>query len=479
MNFLFQDFLGSRLTPDNFSKFLGAFASNGINAVLKEEFSLSLFQDGLLPAAFMVGLLISSPIFAEAAKHTRAFHLIAIGLSIWAVAVFGSGLSIGFVSLLICRMAVGVGEASFVSLAAPFIDDIAPPQSKAKWLAIFFLCIPSGFAVGFLYGGLVASSLGWRFAFFIEAALAIPFIVLSFHAPAMMDLRGTHNDDEEEEQVDFSRNQNLAAAKNILSSKLKEAGGDVLKLGKRPLYLWGVAGMASYTAVIGTMSYYGPQAATALFALSPRSVDLAFGALTVVTGVVGTLSGGLLLDTWGSTLQNGTYLCFLGLAIGAVFTLLAFAMTKSFYSFCLVFALGQCAMFATMAPGNAIIMWSVPPGLRPLAISLSVVAMHLLGDVPAPPLVGLLQSKVHNWRISMSVLACVLILGAGFYLLGVVAAKTAIDFRNIEEIEEEEEENGADGDENYEDGISTSSRVRNSSSIASPKGRSTPEQRLL
>jgi len=428
----------------------------------------------------MVGLLISSPIFAEAAKHTRAFHLIAIGLSIWAVAVFGSGLSIGFYSLLLCRMAVGVGEASFVALAAPFIDDVAPPQAKAKWLAIFFLCIPSGFALGFLYGGLVASSLGWRFAFFIEAALATPFILVSFNAPAaMMDLRGTHID--EEEQADTlgtrRRSRNFTAAQSFLSSRLKEAGIDTLKLAERPLYLWSVAGMAAYTAVIGTMSYYGPQAATALFALSPRSVDLAFGALTVFTGVVGTLSGGWLLDVWGSTLRNGTFLCFLGLAIGAVFTILAFMLTKTFYTFCLVFALGQCAMFSTMAPGNAIIMWSVPPGLRPLAISLSVVAMHLLGDVPAPPLVGLLQSKVQNWRISMSVLACVLLVGAGFYLIGVVTARTAIDFRNVEEIGQGGED---DADEEIiEDGSSTSNRLRNSGSITSPGGKTTPEQTLL
>ncbi|KAG7671421.1 hypothetical protein KSW81_003559 [Nannochloris sp. 'desiccata'] len=420
----------------------GAFASNGINASLKEEFSLSLIEDGLLPAAFMVGLLISSPIFAEAAKHTRAFYLIAIGLSIWAAAVFVSGLSIGFFSLLLCRMAVGVGEASFVALAAPFIDDVAPPQAKAKWLAIFFLCIPCGFALGFLYGGLVASSLGWRFAFFIEGASAIPFIILSYNAPAMMDLRGTHNE-EEQDTLNGERHQNLAAAHNTLSPRLNEAGRDMLKLAERPLYLWVVAGMTAYTAVVGTMSYYGPQAATALFAISPRSVDLAFGGLTVFTGVVGTLSGGLLLDRWGSTLQNG-----------------------------------QCAMFSTMAPGNAIVMWSVPPGLRPLAISLSVVAMHLLGDVPAPPLAGLLQSKVQNWRITMAVLACLLILGAGFYLIGVVAAKTAIDFRNVEEIGGGVE-NGADGEEFYEDGSSIHSSVRISTSIPPPEGRTTPEETLL
>jgi len=50
------------------------------------------------------------------------------------------------------------------------------------------------------------------------------------------------------------------------------------------------------------------------------------------------------------------------------------------------------------APANAVVLWSVPPGLRPLAMSLSVVATHLLGDVPSPPLLGLLQGWLHNWR---------------------------------------------------------------------------------
>ena len=78
-------------------------------------------QDGLLPAAFMVGLLASSPIFAEASKHHNAFRLIGIGLAVWTAAAVGCGLAPGFTSLLLCRMAVGVGEASFVALAAPFI----------------------------------------------------------------------------------------------------------------------------------------------------------------------------------------------------------------------------------------------------------------------------------------------------------------------------------------------------------------------
>lgn len=46
------------------------------------------------------------------------------------------------------------------------------------------------------------------------------------------------------------------------------------------------------------------------------------------------------------------------------------------------------------APVAAIGMWCVPPELRPLGASLMTVSIHLLGDVPSPPLVGLLQQRL-------------------------------------------------------------------------------------
>lgn len=88
---------------------------------LQGEFNLSNTQDGFLATAFLVGLLIASPVFSESCKHYSAFRLIGIGMGTWMLATFGCGLAVGFWSLIFCRMLVGVGEASFVALAAPFI----------------------------------------------------------------------------------------------------------------------------------------------------------------------------------------------------------------------------------------------------------------------------------------------------------------------------------------------------------------------
>jgi hypothetical protein len=85
------------------------------------DFDLSNAEDGLLATAFLVGLLIASPVFSEACKHYSAFRLIGIGMGTWTLAVTGCGLSFNFASMFVCRMFVGVGEASFVALASPFI----------------------------------------------------------------------------------------------------------------------------------------------------------------------------------------------------------------------------------------------------------------------------------------------------------------------------------------------------------------------
>lgn len=64
-------------------------------------------------------------------------------------------------------------------------DDRAPQASKTLWLAAFYLCIPSGYAIGYLLGGLIATPLGWRAPFLLEAAIMVPFVGLCACLPPL------------------------------------------------------------------------------------------------------------------------------------------------------------------------------------------------------------------------------------------------------------------------------------------------------
>ena len=82
--------------------------------------------------------------------------------SLWVLGAAGCALSPSFLILLLCRLAVGAACGPFIALAAPLIDDGAPPQQKSLWLASLFLCIPVGFALGYFFGGVVSpGGFGW------------------------------------------------------------------------------------------------------------------------------------------------------------------------------------------------------------------------------------------------------------------------------------------------------------------------------
>ncbi|KAL0039798.1 hypothetical protein WJX77_008229 [Trebouxia sp. C0004] len=448
----------------------GIIASNGVNGDkasiqgraaygIVGEFGLSLTQDGFLATAFMVGLLVSAPLFAEASKHYPALRLMAVGLAAWILSTAGCAFTIGYYSLLTCRMVVGLGEASFVSLASPLIDDSAPAANKSRWLATFYLCIPVGYAAGYILGGVIAPALGWRAAFLLEAAAMLPFAVFCAVGPAL-DLRGKQHhtvadiigpaDSGQPAQRAFvglwlnatANSCKLAAGLVNSNSELGTSFGekiqrgvasalaDLKTLAKHPVYVLNVAATAVYTGVLGAYAYWGPKAGAKVFTLNPEGADLKFGAVTVATGVVGTILGGVTLDRVGSTMRNALVICCISNVLGALLLVASFAAASSFGMFVPYFAVGQLALFSIQAPSNAVALWSVPPLLRPFGMAILIICIHLGGDVPSPPALGWLQSKLDNWRLSMSVCSLFLLLAAAIYAAGAVLACRGPDYRD-------------------------------------------------
>jgi hypothetical protein len=75
-------------------------------------------------------------------------------------------------------------------------------------------------------------------------------------------------------------------------------------------------------------------------------------------------------------------------------------------------------MFASTGPINPVIVNVVPAGIRATAVAGSILAIHVLGDVPSPFLVGVISDR-------SSLAAGVLILPAAALVGGLVWVRAA------------------------------------------------------
>ena len=140
---------------------------------------------GILQSSFIVGFAVSSIIFTSLIRTKGAFYVIAMGLMGWVIAAIGAGISLRFHSfwgVFLARMLSGVGEASFVGSAAPWIATNAPLRSKGMWLALFYTAIPVGTAFGYSYASYVADHIGVDWAFIFQAMAMLPIIVIFSYA---------------------------------------------------------------------------------------------------------------------------------------------------------------------------------------------------------------------------------------------------------------------------------------------------------
>lgn len=236
-------------------------------------------EDGVLGSAFMLGFIVSSPLFAHFAFSVYPMRLMALGLLMWACATAAAGVALDYWMLLLARAFTGVGEASFICLAPPYILDIAPPHRKTVlltqfWVALFYSAIILGYAAGFIYGEQTASLLGsWRWPFLIESIVMLPFILL-----AMV----------------LEKDENLlpladSEARPTFSSEMRS-------LYHNSVFVCVVLGSAIITFAVGGLGFWGNTLLKELLDISDVKASTTFGALTLGCGLMAVLTGSVLMD---------------------------------------------------------------------------------------------------------------------------------------------------------------------------------------
>jgi len=409
---------------------------------LQGEFGLSNAEDGVLSSMFMIGMSIAIPVCSEAVYHVNAFRLAGVNLLIWTVATIFCGLSFDFYSIAFCRMFVGVGEAAIISLAPPYIDDTAPPEKKTLWLACLFLAVPVGYAAGYGYGGVIGSTLGWRAAFILEGFLMSSFVLFCFCAqPLRLNMRTASGTEEPLEEVREKR--------------LVTFWRHTREIFAHRVYVYLLVGYVCYTAFIGIVAYWGAKAAKAVFGME----DIVTGTIAAVFGLSGTVLGGWVLDRIGSTIPKALTLSSICCIVPGIIAGAGFLLKPSLPLFIVIYSMTLLLLFSLQAPVQATILWSVPPNHRTLANGLSVLIIHLFGDVPAPPLFGALldefkhhldMEKDEAYSKALCITASVLIIAAFFFLKAALVGRTAKDYRTLGMVSEHHQRTSCSNPEDEE-----------------------------
>lgn len=338
------------------------------------ELHLSDTELGSLMTGFLIVYMIAAPLFGALGDTRSRTRLLGLGVGIWSVATALAGLAWSYASLFAARAAVGVGEAAYGTISPALLADYFPRAQRGRVFAIFFAAIPIGSALGYVVGGLVDHYFGWRRAFFVAG---VPGLVLAALALRLYDPpRGAQDPDDG--PVAGGHHASLGGATRAAYRAL---------LRNRP-YMLAVLGYAAYTFAIGALAFWTPAFLERTRGLAKAQATVQFGAVVVVTGFVGTYVGGWIGDYFLRTSRQA-YLWVSGIATlaAAPLTLAALAVHRPSVYWTAIVAAELC-LFASTGPINSAIVNAVSPQMRATAVALSIFAIHVLGDVPSPSLVG-------------------------------------------------------------------------------------------
>src|SRR6185369_7251937 len=286
----------------NFLNYIDRYIIAAVLPRMQSELHLTNTQAGLLATAFLVAYFITSPIFGALGDRLSRTRLMAVGVSAWSVATAATGVMRSFGQLMIARSCVGVGEAAYATISPALLSDYFPRAQRGRAFAVFYVAIPVGAAVGYLLGGLIEPSFGWRAAFYI---VGVPGVAMALLALTISDPpRGSMEDAEP------------STPQPILVT--------VRSFSRNSSYVGTVFGYAAYTFAVSGLAFWMPAYLEGVRGIDLARANFLVGSVTVVAGLGGTAVGGYLGDVLATRMKHGQlWLCGLSSLAGIVPTWLA------------------------------------------------------------------------------------------------------------------------------------------------------------
>ena len=382
------------LTALNLLNYIDRSVLFAVQPLVQGEFGLSNVQVGYLTSAFLGFYMIAAPFTGPVADRYSRKRIIILGAVFWSALTLLTAFTHTYGELLVRHTLVGVGEATFVTIAPTFVADLFPENRRGRIFGVFYLAIPVGTAAGYLLGGHLGPIYGWRFPFYIAAvpgfllALAMGFIP---EPP-----RGQYDTVRETAER-----------------------GTFWGLARNPAFWTATLGMAAATFSLGGIQVWMPTFLSRARGYTLQSANLTFGTMVVVDGILASLAGGWLGDRLLPRMKGSYYfVSALSMGLGVPFMIVAlFSPGRLMLP---AIAISAFLLLLNTSPLNAALVNSVGIQVRATAIAVNIFIFHLLGDVPSPTLMGYvadrrsLQSAFILPVIAMAVSSAILFYGMRF-----------------------------------------------------------------
>ena len=381
---------------------------------IKAEFGLTDTQLGFL-GGISFALFYSTmglPIAKLSDQYSRKRIIIA-SLIIFSIMTALGGMATGFISLLVFRIGVGIGEAGVNPASHSIIADYFPPQRRAFAMAILMLGGSFGMMFGFVGGGFIAEAYNWRIAL---VSVGVPGLLLAV----------------------------------VMARSLREPGRGTYEIETPPppppirttaATMWTNPAMRHLIAggiAVGLMGYGFTQWLPTFFMrthdLSQSQTGMLMAGVFGISGAIGALAAGKWFDRLSTRgFQHGMRM----LAIVPFFTgpffimgLLADDLTTAILLFIIPGFAGNYAI----GPTIAMVQTLSPVHMRAVSSAIKMLCLNLIGMGLGPLLVGVLSDLLtpeHGEDALSVALAFFTLVGlwgtVHFWLCGRALAKQQLD----------------------------------------------------
>ncbi|KAL0993650.1 hypothetical protein UPYG_G00111090 [Umbra pygmaea] len=407
----------------NLLNYMDRFTVAGVLPDIEQYFGIDDGNSGLLQTVFICSYMFLAPVFGYLGDRYNRKLIMSVGISFWSLVTLASSFTPKncFWLLLFTRGLVGVGEASYSTIAPTIIADLYVKGQRTRALSIFYFAIPVGSGLGYIVGSKVDDVAGdWHWALRVTPALGVVAVVMLL----FIVKEPTRGAIEARPEHTLPRTTWLA---------------DMKSLGRNPSFMLSTFGFTSVAFVTGSLALWAPAflfRASVFTGERPPCVDgpcdtsdsLYFGIITVVSGILGVASGAEVSRRLRVfTPRADPLVCAMGLLLSAPFLYLAivFAQVSTVATYVFIF-LGETFLSMNWAIVADILLYVVVPTRRSTAEAFQIVVSHLLGDAGSPYMLGKISDSLRKndsylWQfrsLQLSLLTCsfVAVVGGGFFL---------------------------------------------------------------